>query len=112
MPTTLRNTDILFNDGSTQSTAATTPTTLYAVGTYITGRPNNTTTYAANSTLAGSSLYSITTTTYWSSSNGWTESINGSNYTPPSPGVGTWRCMSIARSDSAFGMCGLWVRIS
>ena len=70
MPTTLRNTDILFNDGTTQSTAATsgglvtTANVLnatagashQAVGTYTVAWNTTTGNVASNGTIAGSSL--------------------------------------------------------
>lgn len=57
MPTTVRNTDILFNDGTTQSTAASpAPSSYLAVGTVMYVINNTTSNYVAGSTIAGSSL--------------------------------------------------------
>lgn len=62
MATTLRGNDILFNDGTTQSTAATgTPTTYGAVGTYVTAFYSLAISgsLAAGTTVAGSTLYRV-----------------------------------------------------
>jgi hypothetical protein len=57
MPTTLRNTDILFNDGSTQSTAATgVPSSFSAVGSVFPAFNASTSAVNINGTIAGSSL--------------------------------------------------------
>lgn len=61
MPVTLRNTDILFNDGTTQSSAAGSTTVLDAVGCvamfWYSGGSNLT----AGSTISGSNLFRFTT---------------------------------------------------
>lgn len=86
-------------------TGAVTNTSLYAIGSYIIGRPANTTLYSGNDTIAGSSLYATSGTanytTAWNSTS-YVQLIN----------VGTWRCMSMAFGDGAIGVPGLWVRIS
>lgn len=94
-------------------------TDLYAIGSYVTGRPANTTQYGVNSTLAGSSLYST----------GPEANFNGTEWLGPGYGpgstagsvsagyisltnVGTWRCVSPAVGAGSTGSAGLWVRIS
>lgn len=96
---------------------AITNTSLYAIGSYINGRPRNTTTYAVDSTLAGSSIYATPTGARW----------NGSIFTPgansglditascPLVNTGTWRCTSPAVGDTSGNQAtvtGVWVRIS
>jgi hypothetical protein len=96
-------------------TGAITNTSLYAIGSYISGRPqNNNTAYQVDATIAGSSLYSAPTASARTASN-WI-SINAGTI---SAGValintGTWRCVSPALLDPGFsyGLSGLWVRIS
>ena len=88
-------------------TGAITNTTLYAIGSYVTGRPANFTNYAVDSTIAGSSLFATSTAaqyeTSWFRTSGQTL-VN----------TGTWRCVSTAAKDTSFnvGHPGLWVRIS
>ena len=88
-------------------TGAITNTDLYAIGSYIWGRPANATSYTPNSTVAGSSLY---TTSY-------NNSYNNSSGTWTSPqrqltNTGTWRCVSYAEGTGTTTQSGLWVRIS
>jgi D-serine deaminase-like pyridoxal phosphate-dependent protein len=117
MPTTLRNTDILFNDGTTQGTAATAGglvttanvlnatagASLGAVGTYAFLVPTTGVSTNPGVTKAGSALrYSDT-------------SVSAFTGTTP---TGTWRCMGY---DSSL-VCGctginfvratVWLRIS
>ena len=117
MSVTLESSGIRFPDSSLQTTAATAggpPTTLYAVGTYVVGRPQNLSTYGVNSTIAGSSLYSTDvqnqciSTAYgveWQRTNGRTL-VN----------TGSWRCVSpcggnqSGNAQTFYGMPGLWVR--
>jgi hypothetical protein len=88
MPTTLRNTDILFNDGTTQTTAATAPTTanvlaatagasVGAVGTYAMLWTHSSNTVEPGQTVAGSGMV-------YSPASGLARSGVPS---------GTWRCM-------------------
>jgi trimeric autotransporter adhesin len=90
-------------------TGAITNTDLYAIGSYVTGRPANGTTYSVNNTVAGSSLFAARPTAYWNPESGnWG---NGSGQTLVN--TGTWRCVSpanLAFSSEAYS--GLWVRIS
>lgn len=93
-------------------TGAITNTSLYAIGSYVTGRPQDRTNYAVDATVAGSSLYETGTCVIRGASNwniaGWgTVSVTLVN-------TGTWRCMGSARIDSTNGVAssGLWVRIS
>lgn len=85
-------------------TGAITNTTVYAIGSYVIGRPENATSYNINTTIAGSSLLATTATSVFSSANG--------TFTPAGSttliNTGTWRLMSTAYN----GAPGLWVRIS
>ena len=89
-------------------TGAITETTLYAIGSYVIGRPQNYTNYAVDTTIAGSSLYA------------WIGSYNsgphdGGNFsmTPAFPNTGTWRCVTPCFGNgSNWASSGLWVRIS
>lgn len=119
MPVTVRGTDILFNNGTTQNTAAVVDTTsvlnatagasVGAVGTYgfFFRELGNNTTLAAGSTSAGSSLqYS------GADYNGASGGIFGS----PSP-AGTWRLMGrLVGNIIDYGTFNLkssvWLRIS
>jgi hypothetical protein len=124
MPVTVRNTDILFNDGTTQSTAAGAPTTAQilnatagasvgAVGTYAflfewdsnnTGTPQIVTNVGG--TRAGSSLR-------YGNSN-----ISNANLGSPTTPPGTWRCMGVSVQrfvgmyGSWSGFPAVWLRIS
>jgi hypothetical protein len=97
-------------------TGAVVDTTQYAIGSYVLGRPANSTSYD-NATIAGSSLYAVASGTAWArdferSTSGFTNAyavlIN----------TGTWRCVSIAGGSNAVGpppgatysYAGLWVR--
>jgi hypothetical protein len=121
MPTTLRNTDILFNDGTTQGTAATagglvtTANVLNAtagltageVGTYafLYDNTNSDTDINQGATIAGSNLR-FTAVFYFTP---WIVATNGQT---PS---GTWRLMGFGRrSGSEIGRryASLFVRIS
>jgi len=96
-------------------TGAITNTSLYAIGSYITGRPqNNNTSYLVDTTIAGSSLYTTPATSTRTSS-AWGSGTGGGM----SAGVtlintGTWRCVSPAliSPGDLWGLPGLWVRIS
>lgn len=90
-------------------TGAITNTSLYAIGSYIVGRPANPTDYAVNSTIAGTSLYATNTNNRWDDTlPNW---IQGGSVLV---NTGTWRCMSPAYGTGAGqqGYPGLWVRIS
>ena len=79
-------------------------TTFDDVGTYIIGRPLNTSAYNTNTTA--SSLRSVGYPgEYW---NGSSWDISGTNTLMS----GTWRCMSPAVNAFSRGYLGLWVRIS
>lgn len=89
-------------------TGAITNTDLYAIGSYVTGRPANSTTYNVNSTVAGSSLYATIPSGVWSTSTGtWANTA-----TPTLVNTGTWRCVSPASLTGTSASSGLWVRIS
>lgn len=110
MPVTLRNTDILFNDGSTQSTAAGAPSTTQvlnatagastgAVGTYALCRLTASNFPAINpgETVAGSNLVYT--------------SANSASSTAVS--VGTWRAMGRTTGNVDAGdQTTVWLRIS
>jgi hypothetical protein len=96
-------------------TGAITNTTLYAIGSYINGRPANITSYGANSTIAGSSLYSTTPSSLYRA--GKTNAFGSPFATASGSGAtlintGTWRCTAAASESSSVGLAGLWVRIS
>lgn len=88
-------------------TGAITNTNLYAIGGYTIGRPENTTSYTVNSTVAGSSLFAAGVNAVWSPC-GWNNN-NGATRV----NTGTWRCVSPAPAQTnSAGWPGLWVRIS
>jgi hypothetical protein len=95
-------------------TGAITNTSLYAIGSYGTGRPaNKTTNYAPNTTIAGSSLrFGCPVAIYTDFGDGdgfWLQNGDAATMATPS---GTWRCTSRADLSSSRGWPGLWVRIS
>jgi hypothetical protein len=104
----------------TWTTISTTPpTTLYDIGTYVIARPTNSTSYATNATIAGSSLYSSSSAAYYHSSEipsfGFYNPYAGATVVTGNDnvGTGTWRCMSRAYGNGGtVGAQGLWVRIS
>jgi len=93
-------------------TGAITNTTLYAIGSYITGRPQDRTSYDVNTTIAGSSLYATGTSIYRANTT-WNVAANGT-VAVTLINTGTWRCMSSANADNTGSVAssGLWVRIS
>jgi len=100
-------------------TGAITNTTLYAIGSYVTARPSNFTNYAADSTIAGSSLQSSSTGAYYTSNAPANFKYYDANVAvlitigSDNVGTGTWRCMSRAYGNGTnAGFLGLWVRIS
>jgi hypothetical protein len=113
--TTAANGGVTSVNGSTGAVTVSPPTTYAAVGTYIIGRPQNTTTYAVNSTIAGSSLYTCNPNANYSqlseSGDSWTAAAGETLIN-----TGTWRCMSPAMGQTVaggtIGFAGLWVRIS
>jgi hypothetical protein len=92
-------------------TGAITNTNYESIGSYVTGRPQNFTSYAVNSTLAGSLIYVAPPPTYYTSS-GWR--IAGTTVIPTIVllTAGTWRCVSPAYGTTGTAAVGLWVRIS
>lgn len=86
-------------------TGAITNTSLYAIGSYVNGRPQNQTNYAVDSTIAGSSLYSTSPQAQWTTA--WNTNAGASLIN-----TGTWRCVSSASGGGGWGQAGLWVRIS
>jgi len=126
MPITVSGTTITFNDATTQTTAAVAggvtslngqtgavvTTDLYAIGSYVYGRPtSNTSNYSANSTLAGSSIYSGGMPFLWDGGN-WVWLGQGASTAggPTLVNTGSWRCMSptIEKGGNVSG--ALWVR--
>ena len=90
--------------GLTWAAAPTSSTAFGAVGTYIWGRPNNTTNYSGGATASSMHTYSP--------SNAWPR-WGGSAVDVVTTAVsGTWRCMTRAYGASGDGNPGLWVRIS
>jgi hypothetical protein len=118
MPVTVRNTDILFNDGSTQSTAAgavTTAAVLNAtagasfggVGTYAVLMMAANTNLAAGATIAGSSLrdVGIGGQTQLSTPYNGGQTVSGPSY--PFGGTamsGTWRKMSAGVTHGTYAV--------
>jgi hypothetical protein len=94
-------------------TGAITNTSLYAIGSYVTGRPQNSTSYSVNSTIAGSILYSTYCRAEWGGGafdpNRWL-ALGSVGITLVN--TGTWRCMSPSVGASDQYPAGLWVRIS
>lgn len=96
-------------------------TTQYAIGSYVSGRPANTTTYN-NSTIAGSSLYAIGSgIVQWrvdaeqAPSGSWMNAGNAQNTGDGAVSLvntGSWRCVSIAAGNYYNNISGqgLWVR--
>lgn len=89
-------------------TGAITNTSLYAIGSYIFGRPQNTTAYGPGATVAGSSLYA-TGMSFWNGS-GWF-TVTSVATTASLINVGTWQSMGLSISATSGYAC-LWVRIS
>jgi hypothetical protein len=101
-------------------TGAVVNTTQYAIGSYVSGRPENRTIYN-NSTIAGSSLYAAGVGSYYQDGGegaGWSSVSSGNLYGSPQVLVntGSWRCVSIAHGGYyagfgyGVGYSGLWVR--
>jgi hypothetical protein len=130
MATTLRSTDILFNDSTTQSTAFTGfPTTNGAVGTYVLAFYNlaHSSSLAIGTTVAGSTLYRATdpgngSETMISAVGTGTLTSQFELYTTAYFGAtslslsGTWRNMTFIKNNSGLGnsyyFMGLFVRVS
>jgi hypothetical protein len=93
-------------------TGAITNTDLYAIGSYVSARPQNATNYANNTTIAGSSLYTNNMSAYYNPSSGVPWQGAALNANGVLINTGTWRCMSAASGDGNYGAMGLWVRIS
>ena len=109
-------TGITFQDNSVQTTAGGPVTTLYAIGSYTVGRPNNLTDYPVDSTIAGTSLYTTSfnpTFDYNENSNSQLPFITAAGAVLVN--TGSWRALSGARvingSANLGNSCqGLWVR--
>jgi hypothetical protein len=96
-------------------------TTQYAIGSYVLGRPANFTSYN-NSTIAGSSLYAVSSGLIYRTNEGTNEwnaynANNGATQATSLVNTGSWRCVSIAGQVNApspnytfVGWPGLWVR--
>lgn len=117
MATRIHNTGITFPDSTTQTTSGGPVVDQYAIGSYVAGRPANTTTYN-NSTIAGSSLYAAGGGSFYRTDEGtptWYMAERGPNPSVSLVNTGSWRCVSIAPSWNDFagrptGQTGLWVR--
>lgn len=124
MPVTVGGTGITFNNGTVQTTAASSPSTDFgAVGTYVVAVSTQSSNLATGGTIAGSNLRY---------DNNWTSFVGGvsrtNNSTFPGGGTalsGTWRKMSSGISftssfeDNGYGgtttyywLQGLYVRVS
>lgn len=71
--------------------------TVYSVGSYLTGRPANTTNYAPGDTIAGSILVAAPSSSWYYGGVFWipgdnTRAVNST--TIASVGSGTWRCFA------------------
>jgi hypothetical protein len=118
MGSALNGTGLTFSSGQTlnsvpvttlnSQSGAITTTDLYSLGSFVIGRPAVNSQYAVNSTIAGSSLYALSTTTYWSGS----AFVDGLLGGPVSTLVntGSWRCVSPSGGASGSWGSGLWVR--
>jgi hypothetical protein len=120
-------TGITFHDNSVQTTAGGPVVDQYAIGSYVLGRPQNSTSYN-NSTIAGSSLYATNNAyannvAFESPYTGWlpySVSYGGGareTYAQQSlVNTGSWRCVSLAGGSNnsgtytSYGNVGLWVR--
>lgn len=114
MPITVSGTTITFNDATTQSTAASAPTTAQVlsatagaavgdVGTYATCVKINTGGLAAGATVAGSSLRYAQGAGFTLSCGSWTASNPGGGQPYSTTPSGTWRCMGYLVSGGTAG---------
>ena len=112
MGTSVTATGITFNDASTQTTAAVAtaiPTTLYAIGTYAVGRPQNFVNYTLNSTVAGTSIYNTRFNgVYQYCAEGGDQWGAGEGRSLIN--TGSWRCLGIAYGNGSSGWAGIWIR--
>ena len=109
--------NVLTSNGSawTSATPAAAVPAVFAIGSYILGRPANITSYATSSTIAGSSLYCVGSCIMRNA--GWQILGQGANLAAGVSAVinvGTWTCVSSALYDAGNGQgfSGLWVRTS
>lgn len=86
-------------------------TELFSIGSVITGRPLNSTSYEVNSIIAGSSLYQMSSSSKLSN-NIVFEPAGNFSYSSGNVGVGSWRCISMAYGTGTNSLPGVWVRIS
>jgi hypothetical protein len=95
-------------------TGAITDTTLYAIGSYVTGRPANyNSSYAVDSTIAGSSLYALPVGVAYRYATGFVLIGFSDVVSCPIVNTGTWRCLApCVNNDNVVVLPGLWVRIS
>jgi hypothetical protein len=91
------------------ATGAVVTTSLYSIGGVISGRPQNASNYAVDSTIAGSSLYAVSNSAWYNPGGYWGSSGSGGN-SQTLVNTGSWRCVSPAYSDGTWGVTGLWVR--
>jgi hypothetical protein len=115
-------TGITFQDNSVQTTAGGPVTTLYAIGSYIIGRPATANSVSVDTTIAGSSLHMTSMNANYAinrdeqgnfQSQGWTPESNNNTYSQSVVNTGSWRCVSTAHTvygEGTRGIPGLWVR--
>lgn len=125
MPVSINNTQVVFNDGTTQNTAAVSANTtnvlnatagasVGAVGTYAFLGEASTTSTAAGGTQSGSNLryVGVGANAAWSNTVVGAGQFGGNGGTP----AGTWRCMGrslyIVGCFINFYPATLWLRIS
>jgi hypothetical protein len=91
-------------------TGAITNTNIYSIGMYVCGRPQNTTVYNVNDTVAGSILYSTCPSRgIWNATDGNWSSGAGQTLV----NTGTWRCVSPSTQPfTGQYNAGIFVRIS
>ena len=92
------------------ATGAVVTTNLYSIGASILGRPANNTSYAVDSTIAGSSLYSVSINSAWYNPGGTWNNPNSGGGAQTLINTGSWRCQSPASSDGSWGQPGIWIR--
>jgi len=101
-------------------TGAVDMTAQYSIGSYVIGRPANFTTSYNNTTIAGSSLYAVSSNCNYSNGEGgavWRAGAIGNagnidNSVASLVNTGSWRCVSIAygTNGGGWGVPGLWIR--
>lgn len=96
-------------------TGAITNTSLYAIGSYILGRPANGNYYSPNDTVSGSILYSCSGSCWYSGGSTWGNPYDGTEGGQGGQtlvNTGTWRAMTVCLPKPSYNYPGIWVRIS